>query len=355
VDVSTGQQLDMARDITPSSVNSRHVPGAPQSNTTGPKDGHLAPALADVSGAVPLDPGWVQNVPKMRVLTFDRPAKPGQVRIVVPGEIQAEGLWVEVQQPNTHITLSGQAKELNFSFGDEAVVTATVMNDEQPVSSAVVDGWIELPGHENGGSLSFTPEGNGKYTAKVPLASAEWKYVGVWGLHLHATGATSGVPFERHVESAFGYYPAHAHMTGIGAPVLTRGSDGLVDEVSVDVDVETLADDRFSVKGTLTYTAQDGTEHGLARAQTGQFVSAGKGTITLHFDSASLALARVSGPFHFRDVVLVSQAGSITQHRLGRALDIVTPAIANREIRFPTQLSRQAQELVDNGDLPPVK
>ena len=96
VDVATGTQLDLARDITPSSIDSRHTPVTPDLLTAQPKDGKLAPAPADVSGLIPLDPGWVQNVPKLRVLTFDKPAKPGLVRIVVPADIQTDGLWVEV-------------------------------------------------------------------------------------------------------------------------------------------------------------------------------------------------------------------------------------------------------------------
>jgi len=355
VDVATGTQLDLARDITPSSVNSRHTPATPDLLTGQPKDGKLAPAPADVNGLIPLEPGWVQIVPKLRVLTFDKPTKPGQVRIVVPADIQADGLWVEVQQPNTHITLAGIGSELNFSFGDSAEITASLMADKTPINGATVGGFIELPDHSRGSDLTFSSTGNGQYVAKVPLASADWKYIGVWGLHLKATGSSGGASFERDVDSAFGYYPAHAQMVGVGTPVVSRGADGLVDQITVDVDVETLVDDRFSVKGVLTYTAADGTEHSLAAAQTGQSLSAGKGTIPLRFDASAMAFAKADGPYHLRDLVLVSQAGSIPQHRIGRAVDVVTPAVLAREIRFPKQIPIPVQELIDNGDIDPVK
>jgi hypothetical protein len=173
--------------------------------------------------------------------------------------------------------------------------------------------------------------------------------VGVWSIHAKAAGTFGGVAFERDVETAFGFYAAHARMTAIGSPQVTRGADGLVDEVSVDVDVQTLEDDRFSVRGTLTYTGSDGQEHPLAEAQTGQTMAAGTGTITLHF-----SLARVSGPFHLRDTALVSQGYVVTQHRLGRGLDLATGPLAAKELRFPTVIPIQAQDLIDNGDLPAV-
>jgi hypothetical protein len=59
----------------------------------------------------------------------------------------------------------------------------------------------------------------------------------------------------------------------------------------------------------------------------------------------------VCGPFTLRVFALVSQGNSLTQHRLGRGLEIATPAIAANEIRFPKTLSLQAQDLVRNGDL----
>lgn len=351
VSVATGAQLDAARDISPTSINSRHTPLVADPAADVPQDGKLLPGLAGPLPSIPRDPGFEAPTRDLRVLTFDRPTTPGLVRVVVPADIQAKGVWVEVQQPNTHITLSGVVDELNHGFGDTAEITATLAKDDVPIAGATVDGYIELPDHSNGGALTFTDAGNGKYVAQVPVASADWKFVGVWGVHLHASGGVGPVQFERHTETAFGYYPAHAQIASLATPVVTRGSDGLIDEISFDADIETLATDRFSLKGTLTYTAPDGSEHPLASAQTGQVINEGTGTITLHFDAASLALANVDGPFHLRDVALVSQAAGITQHRIGGGLELVTPALRATEIRFPSVISLQAQDLIDHGDL----
>jgi hypothetical protein len=324
-DLATGRRIDHARDAS----NTRPVerPGSPL------REPGFAPLLDS------------------RQLGFDEPMQPGLVQLDIPKGVAAAGIVVEVQQPNSPVTLSAVPGELAYENGDTAELTFTVASGTTPVDGATVTAWAEYPDHAHSPALSITPVGKGVYSARVPLSGSD--HLGTWGIHVKATGTTGGLAFERDVETAFAYYPSHAQMTALGKPVVTRGADGLVDEVSVDVDVSSLADDRFSVRGTLTFTGADGLEHPLASAQTGQTVSAGASTITLHFTSDALALAGVDGPFHLRDVALVSQAFGITQHRIGRALDIQTAPVKALEIRYPAEVSIQAQDLIDNGDLPP--
>jgi hypothetical protein len=354
IDVATGNRLDLARDET-NGVNSVHDIHATAPTSDGVlRDATGTPAPRATGGALQREPGFEPLLVHTRVLSIDRPFTAGVVRIQVPAAVAASGIYVELQQKNTHISITAVADQENYSFGDVAHVTCTVMNDSTPISGATLDGTVEMPDHTMLPTLSFTSSDNGTYVASLPLASAELKDIGVYGIHVHALGASSGTQFERDVETAVGFYPAHAQLTALGTPVISRGSDGLIDAITFDADVETLLNDRFALRGTLTYTADDGTEHALASAQTGQTLAAGKGTITLRFDNASMALARVNGPFHLRDVALVSQGFGHTQYRLGRALDLATPAIAAREIRFPTQIPLQAQDLIDNGDLEAV-
>jgi hypothetical protein len=313
------------------------------------------PPVAHTGAAPSTEPGLSAPMLGMRMLSIDVPTTPGLVRVDVPPSIAASGIYVELQQPNSHVSFTAGPNELNYGFGEEAEIICTLANDAAGISDAIITGYAVLPDRSESPQLTFTSLGGGKYSTKVPLASTEWKYIGVWGLRLQATGKVNGIAFERSVDTAFGYYPAHARMTGLGTPVIARGSDGLVDEISVDVDVETLADDRFSVRGILTFTGADGQEHPLAQAQTGQTINAGTGTITLHFQSSALALANADGPFHLRDVALVSQAYTVTQHRIGRALDISTKPVGAREIRYPREVSLQAVDLFENGDLEPRK
>jgi hypothetical protein len=140
-------------------------------------------------------------------------------------------------------------------------------------------------------------------------------------------------------------------MSWVGSPEVRRGGDGLVDGVSFDVGVETLDDDQFSVRGILTFTGSDGLEHPLASAQTGQVITRAGGTMTLSFEASSMAFAQANGPFHLRNLALISQSYGVTQHRIGRGLDLATPALAASEIRVPAQIPLHVQEMIAAGDL----
>ncbi len=326
--VATGLQLDHGRD---------------SQNTM----------LGSKAGMPTADPATQAYAPLVnaRTLSVDEPMKPGLVQLDIPPELQAVGVVIEVQQPNTLISLTGQADELAYAYGDAATLTFSLANDATPIDGATVTASMELADHSRTTEITLTPAGGGKYTATVPLSFSDAKYVGAWGIHMRATGSFGGVPFERTVEAGLGYWPAHARMTTVGTPVIHRGGDGLIDDVSVDVGIETLADDQLTVRGVLTTTAADGLEHLVATAQTGQVVTHEGGTITLHFGSESLVFANIGGPLHLRDLALVSQGNSITQHRIGRALDLNTPAFAREELRVPPQIPLHVQELIANGDL----
>jgi hypothetical protein len=350
IDVATGAQLDLARDEGTMRPNVTHTPV--QAGPAGvPLDGRQA-APPQAGGPIDREPGFEPVALRSRVLSIDMPFKPGMVRVQVPAGIAASGIIVELQEPNARVTFSGVSDELAHGLGDTATITCGVLSDKTGVDGATVTGWVELPGHVHGPNITFSPSGGGQYVAKLPLNSPDQATIGMWGLHLTATGSANGVPFEREIESGFGFFPSHAQMTAFGSPVVARGADGLVDSVSFDVDVHTLVTDRFSVRGTLTYTDAQGAEHPLAAAQTGQVLAVGDGTITLRFDAAAMALAKVNGPFNLRDVALVSQGTGTTQHRLGRGLEIVTAPIASNEIRFPRTIPLASLDLIRNGDLP---
>jgi hypothetical protein len=229
----------------------------------------------------------------------------------------------------------------------------SLTDDKTPIDGARVSVWAELVDHSAMPEVVFTSAGRGQYTASIPLTYTDAKYIGAWGLHLKATGTTAqGLAFERDVEAGFGYWPAHAQMSWVGTPQVVRGSDGLIDEVSVDVGVETLADDQLTARGLLTFTGPDGLEHSLASAQTGQVVTheAG-GTITLHFDAASMVYANVNGPFHVRDLALISQGTGTTQTRIGLGLNMLTDKMTPTQMRMPAQIPLHVQDLIANGDL----
>jgi hypothetical protein len=327
--VATGLTLDHGRDS--------------QNTALGTKSGMVSDTQREPSFA---------PLVNTRTLSFDEPMEPGLVQLDLPADLRAVGVVVEVQEPNTRIQMSGQSDELAYAYGDRATLTFNLASDATPIEGATVSATMELADHSRTPEMNLVPNGHGQYVATLPLNYTDAKYVGAWGVHVRATGSFQGVPFERTVEAGFGYWPAHAHMTTVGTPVAIRGGDGLIDEVSVAVGVETLSDDQFSVRGLLTYTGTDGVEHPIATAQTGQVVTQQQGgTITLHFGAPSLAYSKISGPFHVRDLALVSQGNGTTQHRIGRGLGLDTPAFTFTEVRVPMTAPLHVQELIANGDL----
>jgi hypothetical protein len=296
-------------------------------------------------------PGFAALSLPRRILSIDTQMPPGRVMLEIPAQSLAGGIHVEVQQPSSGIVLAGAARENAYVNGDFAEVELNLADGGAPIAGARFVTVLEAPNGDRLAGPSVLAIAAGKYLARIPMSGSELKQIGVWTLHVKATGSSRGLDFERDVEAGFGYAPAHARMTAVATPRLSRAADGFIDEIAVDVAVESVLEDRLGVRATLVQVAADGSERPIAEAQTGQTVQPGGSTITLHFDAKDLAVAQVDGPFRLRDLSLGSYAFSTTQHRLGRGLDLVTPAFAAREIRFPEKLSPAVQELLNLGAL----
>ena len=348
---SSGRVIDRARDEA-SVVAVSHVPAAVVPAGTAASRGLIGTGrLAEI---VKPEPALAAAASlSRRILSIDVPTKPGRVTIELPAAAVAAGVEIDVDQPNSAIQLSAAPAALNYGFGEVAEVDYTLTNGETPIDGATLSGVVELPNGERVSGLAFEAKGNGHYAAKVPLASADLKYIGVWHVRAKATGTVGGVEFERDMENGFGYAPAHAQMTQVRQPQIVRGKDDLIDEITVDVFVDSILDDRLGVAATLVFTGPDGAEHAVASAQTSADLKAGNSAVTLHFAAKDLALAQASGPFTVRDLSLVSHAYATTQHRLGRGLDLTTPAFAFKELRYPGSLSPAVDEMFERGDFQP--
>lgn len=356
-DLKNGKIVDRARELTIAKIGAlpsgKLGPGAP---ALAPEPVITAPAgLAPATGAeatVKIDPDTALATAAMpsRILSIDAPMVPGLVRLEVSPEAIKAGVIIEVQQPNSQIVLSGAPKELFYGFGDTAEVVFSLVDGATPISNANLSAVIELPNGEKMTGVSFTALGNGQYVAKIPLASADVRHAGNWHLMGKAKGTTAeGIAFERDLDAVFSYTPSHAQILSAMTPEVVRGKDDLIDDIKVDVELETVVEDRLGLHATLTWTGADGLEHPIAQAQTGITMLPGKKTVTLHFESKDVALSKTGGPFHVRDLALVSYAFATTQHRLGRGLDLTTLAIKPTELRMPENLTPAAAEAVKLG------
>lgn len=354
---AAGVRLDRARDEFDKPLVVTRVPGATPSPRAGQEGGGTPAATASpptgpeaaLADLVGKEPGFGSLSLPRRILSIDVPFKGGRVTLQIPAAALKDGVEIDVQQPNSPIILSGASKELNYGFGDVAEVEYTLASGATMVDGATMTGTIALPNGERIDGLTFASEGNGRYVAKVPLASADLKMIGVWHVYAKATGTVNGVEFERDIENGFGYAPAHARMLAVHSPEVVRGSDGLVDAIDVTVDVESVSDDRLGLGATLVYTAADGTERSVGVAQTSSDIKAGNATMTLHFESKDVALAQASGPFLVRDLTLISNTFATTQHRLGLGLNMTTPRVAMHEFRYPIAFSPAVDEMFQLG------
>lgn len=358
---ASGNRLDRARDANEEVLMVRRVPGVKPASPTSKegKESGAAPPPAKAPESPPTrgsalrtEPGLAGLSMPSRILAIDVPGtKAGRVTLEIPAAALANGIDLYIQQPNSAITFTGAPKALNYGFGDVAEVEYSLSNGDQTIDGATITGSIALPNGERIPGLTFIAQGNGRYVVRVPIASADLKTIGVWHVYAKATGTANGVEFERDMDSGFAYSPAHARMTAVHTPQVVRGSDGLVDEISLDVDLETVVDDRLGIGATLVYKGADGVEHSIAVAQTSADIKAGRGTMTLHFESKDAVLARVSGPFLVRELFLMSHSFSVLQHRLGRGLDLTTPHLAASDLRMPKVFSPAVQEMFDLGVL----
>ena len=351
----SGVLLDKARDEHSEIVRGIRTPTRTTDKIT--KESGLVAGTGPIAGtSIGLDaltgaePGFAPLTLPRRMLSIDIPASAGRVTLDIPAASLKDGIEIDVQQPNSPITLAGVPRELNYGFGDVAEVEYTLANGETKIDGATFTGSIVLPNGEHVSGLTFASEGNGRYVARVPLASADLKMIGVWQVHAKAVGMVNGVEFERDIQNGFGYSPAHAQMTTVHLPEVVRGKDGLVDEIKLDVELETLVDDRLGLMGTLVVKSPDGTERSIGSAQTSADMKIGASTMTLHFEAKDVALAQLSGPYFVRDLTLVSDLFAVTQHRLGRGLDL-SVALAAAELRYPTSFTPAVDEMFTLGDL----
>jgi hypothetical protein len=353
---SSGKVLDRGKDSTNVIPVLRHPATGPspkgQADGATPTSPSKRGAIADAT----LQPAQQETAFKplmtpRRILSIDVPASPGPVTLTVPPELLKAGLELDIQEPGSPITLSGAPLGLNYGFGEVGKVEYTLLNGSTPISDAVITGTVELPGGQRFDNVTFSSKGQGKYLAEVPLAGSDLQHIGVWHVRAKVTGAVSGIAFERDIENGFGYAPAHSQILAVAQPEIVRGADSVIDDIKFDVDVESIAADRLGVSAMLVYRDAAGAEHAVAQAETSANVTPGQSTITLHFQAKDVALANIDGPFYLRSLTLMSHAYATTQHHIGRALDLSTPAIAAKEIRYPALLSPAAEELIEMGEL----
>lgn len=310
--------------------------------------------LEEIEKVLREDPTMAPFMMPMRVVSIDVKAAPGRMMLEIPGTLGKNAFMLDVQQPNSKIFLGATPRTQILAFGEEQEIIFDMVDGDAPLDGATFEAVLQAPSGARYDDLKVVPAGNGKYVARIPLVSADPKFIGTWSIQAKAKGRTAaGVEFERDATTHFSYTVPYARMNRVHQPRVVTGADGLVDEIVFDVDVESVQASRLGLGAGLVIKGEDGQEHPVATAQTGQDVPAGTTVMSLRFSAQSLAIAKKDGPFYLRDLNLTSANNVTTLHRLGGGVDkIQTPPLRAASLRFdPAKVPSSVQESIDLGSL----
>ncbi len=369
--VATDKVLDLSRDTLPTGGKLLDLHPPPKADADSGK--FLTPGAAPLSPGLPsLTPGPALTTPVIggfdeiarlapetglfqapnRTFSIDVPTVPGFVAVETNEVFKSSPAIIDVQQPSSTIELGATRASDLVSFGEQAEVVFDLADQSTPLDGAKFLGHVRTPGGDRYGNLEVVALGGGKYSTKVPVVSADPKHVGVWSIHVKATGATAdGRPYERDLDVPFSYTVPFAKMTHVTTPKIVRGKGDMVTEIAVDVDVESVQDARLGLSAVLVVRDADGKEHPVAIAQTGQDIKPGTSVMTLHFRADALVVANASGRMFLRELSLISHGNAATLHRLARGMDLGSSALKAGELKPIGAPKAAVQEALDLGSL----
>jgi hypothetical protein len=326
-----GTQLDRARDPNQEAMRRRETI-----------------SRAEMKQFMKDNPGMEPMALPRRGLSIDVPGTlPQQVMVDIPQAALDKGVIIDVMQPSSTILAGAVTSAMQYVPGETPAVTVDMTDAGAAIDGATVHGWLESPDALHHSDVVFLGQGNGQYTAQLPIDAAK---LGVWTVHVEATGVSNGRAFEKQTSTTFTYDIPHAKMVAVGQPrLVTR--DGMIDSIDVDVDVDSVQADRLGLQATLVVRDEKGVEHPIATAQTGQNITAGTSTMTLVFASKDLYIANQDGPYYLRDLSLTSFSDASLQHRLGRGLELQTPMVQAHLLRQPEKLTPGVEESLNLGNL----
>lgn len=230
----------------------------------------------------------------------------GDLQLSVP---TARGAYlVHVFEPASPVVLALKAERDSIVGGDPVAFRATI----EGATLERIGGLLSAP---DGASqnVDFTRQADGSYVGSVTPHLAHAGAEGLW--EIHAFGVSTGkdgVP--RDARSAFAVSVPVARLDGRVSQSKSNAQGGAL---SLRIGVEARTASRYALSGVLYGTDADGKLQPVAMAQSAAWLPAGRGTIDLRYDAASLSLG---APWEVRDLRLLNQADFSLQERRARAL-----------------------------------
>ena len=134
-------------------------------------------------------------------------------------------------------------------------------------------------------------------------------------LQAHVDTTINGVRVRRDLSHAIAVSPALGRLAGTAS--VERAAD-----LRIGIDLATVVDGRFQLRGTLHATVKRGRLTPVAVAETAAVLGAGAGRLALQFDLERLEAAGYHAPFELRDLMLFDQGRMLQLESRQRALVI---------------------------------
>ena len=222
---------------------------------------------------------------------------------------------VHVFEPQSTLALRAQADRNDLLLGDHVHLRVELQDAGRHVSLSAVGGYLRAPDGSTT-NLDYQRQADGSYTVDAQPRGIP-STPGLWEVHSFTMGTdANGQEVRRDTTTVFAAALPDARLSGIAETARTRHHG-----IDIKLGVTARSASRFAVSAVLYGRAEDGSMAPAAFAQTAAWLRPGDGTLTLHFDRASLQ--GIGAPYELHDLRLQDQpaVSLVERHALALRFD----------------------------------
>lgn len=224
---------------------------------------------------------------------------------------------VHVFEPQSRFTVTAQGDRDDLLLGEAVKVRVALHDADRAMPLTSVGGLLRAPDGSTT-PLSFRREADGSFTVDATPRSIPTT-PGLWEVHSFTLGTDSaGNQIRRDATTVFAAALPDAQLSGLASTAMAtdRGID-------ITLGVNTIAASRYAISAVLYGRGADGRMVPAAFAQSANWMRAGQGQLTLHYDPSSLR--GISAPYELRDLRLQDQPAVALLERRAVALRFGQP------------------------------
>ncbi len=231
-------------------------------------------------------------------VAFKVNTRPGVLKVKVNGAANdATPYVVHVLEPQSKIALDMGSQKALYHANETLVIDST-LHTAVGTAQASLTGYISKPDGSVHSHLKFVANGQGGYTASVPLPDGVSQADGLWGIHTFAQSEVNGDKVLRDAHSSFSVELNSARFNG-----RLEWQDN-----RLEVGITNALEGRYEVKGILYGVDADGAAQPFAVTMSAAWLKVGEQAISLDVRQKLLQDSGLSAPFELRNVQLVNQS-----------------------------------------------